>query len=470
MLRNDAVHVVADGDCAGCSVHGEVVESVVLGHERGNPRLCVGLWVGLICRFHLAERQTDAKIGYATAFGKEHLLAHQIDQFQGAVVVCETVDHRFGHGSAGDVRHRNEERRTTVDDKSGAKGVSWRGLNKQVGLVGERFQTAIVASFQLVVDAFLHGTRLHQPQQVAQVGLGLIEPAHGECSLCQDQVVFLGLRNGDRTLVSAAHLEVFRVKEVEPWQRLEPVAPDGFLGSVQHTVLAVELHLAAECGRFFECLLRMADGLVALTQPVGGPGSQRVHKGTVVGRLRQRQCFVEYGERLRHLRVPFLCLSPVLHGQCAEEIAGEHKRIGLDAEQAEAVGRGGILVGGGHGCQSVVGHLAQFTHVALQFGHVGIGVEQLRNVEHLARTCIVVEIVVREYLHEFHEVRHVECQLFLGSVQPCLHGIVRIEKRFFVYVGVDNLIRLHQIATCQHANRHSYDDIPECLHFFFFLK
>ena len=197
---------------------------------------------------------------------------------------------------------------------------------------------------------------------------------------------FASLRSlaADGALVGAAHLEVFRVEEVEAWQRLEPVAPDGLLGTAEHTVLAVEVHLAAEVARGGKCLAGMCHRLLAVADAVGGTCIEGMHEGAVVGSLCQGQCLVEHLHGLSHLSVPFHGITAILHGQGTEEVAGEHEGIGLDAEQVEALGIGGGGIGLCHCRQTVVGHLAQCPHVALQVGDVSIGIEQLRHVEHLA--------------------------------------------------------------------------------------
>ena len=115
-------------------------------------------------------------------------------------------------------------------------------------------------------------------------------------------------------------------------------------------------------------------------------------------------------------------------------------------------------IGGGRislcdGLQSVVRHFAQCSYMALQLRDVSIGVEKLRHVEHLARPCVVVEIVVGENLHQFDEIGHVEGELLLRAVHPCLHRVVGVEKSFFVYVWIDDFIGFYQVATGQHERR-----------------
>jgi len=121
-------------------------------------------------------------------------------------------------------------------------------------------------------------------------------------------------------------------------------------------------------------------------------------------------------------------------------------RVGLDTEQLEPLLLGHIVVGLCHGGQAVVGHLAQRSHVALQCGHIGICAEQLRHVEDLARSGVVVIVVVRQYLHQLDKVGHVQGQLLLGAVDPGLHGIVAVEECRLIDVGVDDLVGADQVA------------------------
>ena len=130
--------------------------------------------------------------------------------------------------------------RTAVDDQSGAQRVGRRSLYTVFGVIGKSLQTTIVASFQLVVDISLHRTLLDQSEQGREILLCLIEMLVGQGRLCQNEIVFLSFGYGDGTLVGAAELIVFGIEEVEPGKRLEPVAPDGFLCTVEYTVFAVE--------------------------------------------------------------------------------------------------------------------------------------------------------------------------------------------------------------------------------------
>ena len=127
----------------------------------------------------------------------------------------------------------------------------------------------------------------------------------------------------------------------------------------------------------------------------------------------------------------------------------------------EAVGIGGVGIGIRHRCQTIVGHLTQRADMALQVGDIAVGVEQLRYVEHLARTGVVVEIIVRENLHQFHKIRHVECQFLLCAVHPCLHRIVGMEECRLVDIGIDDLIGGDQVAACQQQCRHHHGKISQ---------
>ena len=197
---------------------------------------------------------------------------------------------------------------------------------------------------------------------------------------------------------------------------------------------------------------------------MGRTGRQCVHKGAVIVVLRQRQGLIQHLHGLQHLLAPLDQLAAILHRQGAEEVTGQNERVGLDAEQLEPLLLGDIAVGLCHGGQPIVGHLAQRAHMTLQHGDIGVGVEQLWHVEDLARARVVVIVVVRQYLHQLGEVRHVQCQLFLGAVDPCLHGVVRIEKRRLVHIGVDDLVGADQVAS---SEQHGQQDDANISHFSF---
>ena len=296
------------------------------------------------------------------------------------------------------------------------------------------------------------------------MSLCLIEMLVGQGRLCQNEIVFLSFGYGDGTLVGAAELIVFGIEEVEPGKRLEPVAPDGFLCTVEDTVFAVELHLPAEVARTSQSLVCMVCSHFAVARPIGGTGVKRVDEGTVLIGLGQWQCLVEHLHGFLHLVFPFHRHTAVLRGQCKEEISSQQEGISLDAEQVETVGCCGGRVSLRHGCQAIVSHLPQGAHMPLQGGDISIIVEQLRNVKHLARPGIVVEIIVGEDLHQLHEIRHMECELLLRTIHPGFHRVVGMEECRLIDIRVDDLVGRHQVAASQQQCCHHHGEIS---HFHF---
>ena len=98
--------------------------------------------------------------------------------------------------------------------------------------------------------------------------------------------------------------------------------------------------------------------------------------------------------------------------------------------------------------------------MALEGGDIGVGVEQLGDVEHLARAGVVVEIVVGEYLHQFNEVGEVEGEFLLGAVDPRFHGVVGTEEGGLIDIGVDDFVGAYQVATAQQKGTY-YGEISQ---------
>ena len=177
-------------------------------------------------------------------------------------------------------------------------------------------------------------------------------------SLGKDEVVLLGLCQGDGALVAATHLVVLRIEEVQARQGLEPVAPDGFLCTIEYAVLVVKMHLTQQISLKSQRAVGMCDCQLSVAQAMGGTGSQGVDKGAVVIVLRQQQGLFQHIQRLLQVLAPLHGGTAILVGQGTEEVTRQQVRIGLYPKQVEAVGIGSLGIGCSHRRQAIIRHLA----------------------------------------------------------------------------------------------------------------
>ena len=214
------------------------------------------------------------------------------------------------------------------------------------------------------------------------------------------------------------------------------------LNRTYHIILSIKCHLFCEIRRQRQDIAGILHCIYFISEPIIGTGYQGVDKRCLIRITCKFQSFRKCRDSQIQVLLPALYLSPVFNRERPEIFSCQEIRISLDIIEIIALFICSSCIGLSHYFQSLDRRFPQCTYVTLQIGYIYIRIQDSGKIENLTTLAIVIKIIIGEYFSQFHIRTDNRGKRTVGSVHPSTHGIRGLQKCIFIYIRINDLIRL----------------------------